>query len=123
MTKHNNWTQINQSSQSLSLSDPINTLYVPPTVPLDAVVVLAVLVGQGVGPGRGQQVMGGAADPVLVLGPQGAGAGEALDIWTEGTLAGAPPLAHCAARDHRVLLGAVHTHTRTHTHTHTHTHT
>ena len=88
-----------------------------PTFPLDAVVVLAVLVGQGVGPWLRQHVLRGARDPVLalgVLGAEGARGGHALHLPTERALAGAHSLSHCAARHHRILLSAtcMQTHTQ-----------
>lgn len=73
-------------------------------------VLLAVLVRQWVGARLGQHVLRGAGDPVLtlgVLGAQGARGGHALHLPAEGALAGAHPLAHGAARHHRILLGAV----------------
>lgn len=79
------------------------------TFPLDAVVFLAVLVRQRVGTRLRQHVLRGAGDPVLtlgVLGAQGARGGHALDVSTEGALAGAHPLTHGAARYHWILLGA-----------------
>lgn len=79
------------------------------TFPLDAVVLLAVLVRQRIGARLGQQVLGGAGDPVVtlgVLGAYGAGVGHALYLSAEWTLTGANSLAHCAARYHWILLGA-----------------
>lgn len=89
-----------------------------PTFPLDAVVLLAVLMRQGVRARLRQHVLRGARDPVLtlgVLGAQGARGGHALDLPTERTLAGAHPLAHCTARHDWILLGTVcrHTHKNT----------
>lgn len=86
-----------------------------PTFPLDAVVLLAVLVGEGIGARLGQQVLRGTRHAVLalgVLGAQGARRGQTLDVPAERTLAGAHSLAHRAARDHRVILGATRTHER-----------
>ena len=93
-----------------------------PTFPLDAVILLAVLVWQGVGARLRQQVLWGARDPVLtlgVLGAQGARGGHALDLSAEWALAGAHSLAHCTARHYWILLGTVSKNTHTHTHTHT----
>lgn len=56
-----------------------------------------------------QQVLRGARNPAVTLGvlrAQAAGCGHALDVATEGTLAGANPLSHRAARHHWVLFGA-----------------
>lgn len=90
-----------------------------PTFPLDAVVLLAGLVWQGIGAWLRQHVLWGACDPVLtlgVLGAQGARGGHALDLPTERTLAGAHSLAHRTARYYWILLG-----TMRHTHIHIHT--
>lgn len=81
-----------------------------PTFPLDAVIVLAVFMGQRVrGLGLRQQILRRARDPVLtgILGAHATGSRETLDVTAERTLAGADPLAYSTARDHRVLLGAL----------------
>lgn len=78
-----------------------------PTFPLDAVIVLAVLVWQGVGARLRQHVLRGACDPVLalgVLGAEGARGGHALHLPTERALAGAHSLPHCTARHYWILL-------------------
>lgn len=87
-----------------------------PTFPLDAMVVLAVLVGEGVTARLGQEVLWGAGDPILtlgVLGGQATGGDHNLHLPTERALAGAHPLAHRTARHHRVLLSAADIHTET----------
>lgn len=89
---------------------------VPLTFPLDAV-LLVVLMWERVGPRLGQQVLRGARNAILtlgVLGAQSAGRGQALDVPTERTLAGANSLSHRAARHYGVLFGAACM--RTHTH-------
>lgn len=81
-----------------------------PTFPLDAVVLLTVLMWQRVGARLRQHVLWGACDPVLalgVLGAQGARGGHTLDLATEWALAGAHPLAHCTARHYWILLGTM----------------
>lgn len=102
--------------QNQHISSFLSTL---PTFPLDAVVLLAMLVWQGVGARLRQQVLWGARDPVLtlgVLGAQGARGGHALDLSAEWALAGAHSLAHCTARHYWILLGTVSRNTHTHTH-------
>lgn len=79
-----------------------------PTFPLDAVVLLTVLVRQRVGARLRQHVLWGARDPVFtlgVLGAQGAGGGHPLDFPAEWALAGTHPLTHCTARHYWILLG------------------
>lgn len=88
--------------------------HVSPTFPLDAVVVLVVILGQRVRTRLRQHVLGGARHPVLtvgVLGAEGAGGGHGLHLPAVGAVAGAHPLAHGAARHHRILFGAAYTNT------------
>lgn len=76
------------------------------TFSLGAVVDLAVLLGDGVGVGRRQQVLGGAGHPVLtlVLGAQVGGGRKDPGLTAEGAVIGGHFLSHCAPGNNRVLF-------------------
>lgn len=76
------------------------------TFSLGAVVDLAVLLGDRVGVGGRQQVLGGARHPVLalVLGAQVGGGGKDPGLTTEGAVIRGHFLSHRAPGNNRVLL-------------------
>ena len=76
------------------------------TFPLGAVVNLAVLLGQRVRVGWGQEVLGGARHTILtlVLGPQVGRGGESSRLTAERTVVGGHFLSHCAPGNHRIFF-------------------
>lgn len=107
-------SDFNVLEQDKTLRTYVVGVVVPPTFPLDAVVVLVVILGQRVWTWLRQHVLGSAGHPVLtmgVLGTHGARGGHTLHVPAVGALAGAHPLAHRAARHHWILLGATRTNT------------
>lgn len=78
------------------------------TFSLGAVVDLAVLLGDGVGVGRRQQVLGGAGHPVLtlVMGAQVGGGRKDPAVTAEGAVIRGHFLSHCAPGNNWVLLTA-----------------
>ena len=76
------------------------------TFPLGTMVNLAVLLGQRVWVGWGQEVLGGARHAILtlVLGPQVGRGGQSSRLTAERTVVGGHFLSHCAPGNHRIFF-------------------
>lgn len=76
------------------------------TFPLGAVINLAVLLGQWVWVGRGQEILGGAGYTILalVLGPQVGRGGQSSRLTAERTVVGGYFLSYCAPGNHGIFF-------------------